>query len=250
MILLETWLSQTLSSSLVLAIPIAVLAGLISFASPCILPLLPGYLSYASGLGAAEITDGTGNRRLLVLGTLGFILGFAVVFILTGTLLGGLGAVLLTHERLITTLAGILIIVMGAGFLGWLPMPAQRRPHTARAGALASPLLGLAFGLGWTPCIGPTLSIVLTLALNEGSATRGGLLAFAYAMGLGLPFMAFAVAFTKLAPHLDWLKRHQRNLQRIGGGLLLLVGISMVTGLWTILVAHLRQWASTFGTIL
>lgn len=250
MILLESWLSQSLSSSLLLAIPIAALAGLVSFVSPCILPLLPGYLSYASGLGAAEITTGTGNRRLLILGTLGFVLGFAVVFILTGALLGGLGTILLTHERLITALAGILIVVMGLGFLGWLPMPAQRRPQTARAGAFAAPLLGMAFGLGWTPCIGPTLSIVLTLALNEGSALRGGLLAFVYALGLGLPFIAFALAFTKLAPHLQWLKRHQGTLQRAGGGMLILVGLSMVTGLWTLLVAHLRQWASTFGTIL
>ncbi|MCC2592504.1 cytochrome c biogenesis protein CcdA [Tessaracoccus sp. OS52] len=233
-----------------LAIPVAMLAGIISFASPCILPLLPGYLSYASGLGAAEITEGTGNRRLLVLGTVGFVLGFALVFVLTGAALGGLGAVLLTHERLITIIAGILIIVMGLGFVGWLPLPAQRRPRTPRAGALASPLLGIAFGLGWTPCIGPTLSVVLTLALSEGSAARGGLLAFAYALGLGLPFLAFAMAFTKLAGHLEWLKRHQRILQRVGGGLLVGVGLAMVTGLWTILVAYLRQWASAFETIL
>ena len=250
MIPLESWVSQAMSSSLLLGIPVAMLAGVISFASPCVLPLLPGYLSFASGLGAHEITQGTGNRRLLLLGTLGFVLGFAVVFVLTGARLGGLGAVLLTYERIITITAGILIILMGLGFLGWIPLPAQRRPQTARAGALASPLLGIAFGLGWTPCIGPTLSVVLTLALNEGSAARGGLLAFCYAIGLGLPFLAFAASFTTFVPHFEWLKRHQRALQRAGGGLLIVVGISMVTGLWAILVAYLRQWASTFGTIL
>src|SRR5690606_38146841 len=107
------------------------------FASPCVLPLLPGYLSYASGLGASEITRGTGNRRLLVLGTLGFVLGFAAVFVVTGALLGGIGATLLARERLITVLAGVLIIVMGLGFIGWLPMPRQWRPQAPRDGALA-----------------------------------------------------------------------------------------------------------------
>ena len=250
MILLESWVSDALSSSLLLAIPVALLAGLVSFVSPCVLPLLPGYLSYASGLGASEISEGTGNRRLLVLGTAGFVLGFAVVFVLTGAFIGGLGGVLLANQRLITLIAGLLIIVMGLGFIGWLPMPAQWRPKAPRMGAAASPLLGIAFGLGWTPCIGPTLSVVLTLALTEGSAARGGFLAFVYAIGLGLPFLAFAVAFTKLNKHFEWLKRNQRRLTVAGGILLVAVGLAMVSGLWDIVVGYLRQWASSFGTIL
>lgn len=250
MILLESWVGQALSSSLLLAVPVAMLAGLISFASPCILPLLPGYLSYASGLGASEIASGTGNRRLLIGGTVGFIMGFAAVFVVTGAVIGGLGSVLLAHEQQITFFAGILIVVMGLGFLGWLPMPRQWRPAAPRAGAIASPLLGLAFGLGWTPCIGPALSVVLTLALTEGSAARGGILAFAYALGLGLPFLAFAIAFTRLSGQLEWLHRHQRGLQLIGGVLLVVVGVSMIVGWWGILVAWLRQWAASFGTIL
>lgn len=250
MILLESWISQSLSSSLLLAIPVALLAGLVSFASPCVLPLLPGYLSYASGLGASDIAEGSGSRRLLVGGTVGFVLGFATVFVATGAVVGGVGSVLLAHEQLVTLIAGIGITIMGLMFLGWLPMPREWRPKAPRAGAWASPLLGLAFGLGWTPCIGPALSVVLTLALTEGSIGRGAVLAFAYAIGLGLPFLAFALAFTKMNRHLNWLQRRQRGLQLIGAVLLLVVGLAMITGLWGLLVGVLRQWAASFGTVL
>ncbi len=251
MILLESWITSALGSSMLLAVPVAVLAGVVSFASPCVLPLLPGYLSYASGLGAAQIREGTGNRRALIFGTLGFVLGFAAVFVLTGALFGGLGGFLLEHTRIITIIAGLFIVVLGAAFIGWLPMPPQVRLSMApRMGVAASPLLGMAFGLGWTPCIGPTLSVVLTLALSEGSAGRGATLAFFYALGLGLPFLAFAAAFTRLSPHLGWLMRQQRPLQILGGVLLLVVGLSMVTGLWDLAMGQLRNWVSTFGTIL
>lgn len=251
MILLESWTAEALTSSMLIAIPVAMLAGVVSFASPCVLPLLPGYLSYASGLGASQIAEGTGSRKLLVGGTLGFVLGFSVVFVLTGAVLGGVGAALMSNSRLITVILGIVIVILGAGFAGWLPVPSGWRPATApKLGVWASPLLGMVFGLGWTPCIGPALSVVLTLALNEGSATRGGLLAFAYAIGLGLPFLAFAAAFTALAPKLDWLRRHQQGLQRVGGVTMMAVGIAMIVGWWDLLVGVLRQWAANFGTIL
>ncbi|NLE98595.1 MAG: cytochrome c biogenesis protein CcdA, partial [Propionibacterium sp.] len=206
MILLEAWVSSALTSSMLLAIPVAMLAGLVSFASPCVLPLLPGYLSYASGLGANQIATGEGNRRALLFGTIGFVLGFSIVFVLTGALVGGVGSLLITSQRTITVIIGIVIIVLGVMFMGWLPMPNMWRPqYTPRVGVLASPVLGVVFGLTFTPCIGPALSVVLSMAFNEGSVARGGILAFAYALGLGIPFIIFALAFTALAPRLDWL---------------------------------------------
>ena len=249
--LLESWAGDALTSSMLVAVPVAMLAGIVSFASPCVLPLLPGYFSYASGLGSAEIADGTGSRRLLLGGTLGFVLGFSLVFVFTGAVIGGLGAVLLTNARIITVILGVVIIALGAAFAGWIPMPSSWRPGVApRLGVWASPLLGMVFGLGWTPCIGPALSVVLTLALNEGSAVRGGVLAFAYALGIGIPLIVLAIAFTAFAPRLDWLRRHQRGIQRIGGIAMILVGLAMVTGLWDSLMEVLRQWAAEFGTIL
>lgn len=251
MILLESWVTTALTSSMLLAIPVALLAGVVSFLSPCVLPLLPGYLSYASGVGAADLSAGEGNKRSLLFGTIGFVLGFSLVFVATGALVGSLGALLIEHQRMITVIVGILIILMGVAFMGWLPVPNGWRPqYTPRMGVLASPILGIVFGLTFTPCIGPALSVVLSLAFNEGSAMRGGVLSFVYALGLGLPFIIFALAFTKLAPKLDWLKRHQVLLQRMGGGLMILVGLMMVIGWWDVLMDIVRQWAANFGTIL
>ena len=251
MIPLETWVAAALTSSMLMAIPVAVLAGIVSFASPCVLPLLPGYLSYASGLGTTQITHGAGNRRPLVLGTLGFILGFSAVFVATGALVGGVGSLLIAQQRMITMIVGVLIIILGVMFMGWVPTPRIWRPqYTPRAGVLASPVLGVVFGLTFTPCIGPALSVVLSLAFNEGSMSRGGVLAFAYALGLGIPFLLFAVAFTALAPRLDWLKRHQDALQRLGGLIMIAVGIAMLVGWWDLLMAVVRQWAADFTTIL
>ncbi len=250
MIPLAGWVSDALTSSMLLAIPVALLAGLVSFASPCVLPLLPGYLSYASGIGAEQIRAGRGRRRPLVIGTLGFVLGFSCVFVATGALAGGIGGFLLQYQRVITIVAGILIIALGAAFLGWLPTPSFGARAAAPVGVAASPLLGIVFGLTFTPCIGPALSVVLTLAFTEGSVGRGAVLAFVYALGLGLPFLAFAVAFTHLAPRLAWLQRHQRGLQRAGGALMLVVGLMMLVGWWDALMDVLRQWAAGFGTVL
>lgn len=251
MLLLEGWLSNAMQSSLLLAVPLALIAGVVSFASPCVLPLLPGYLSYASGLGATQIMSGKAERRPLVLGTLGFVLGFGAVFVVTGAIFGTVGAALLRHADAIMIGSGILIMILGAAFLGWLPMPTAARPKfSRRLGVATSPLLGIAFGLGWTPCIGPTLSIVLTMALNEGKPGAGAFLAFVYALGLGLPFLAFALAFGKLSGHLEWLQKHTRGIQIFGGVLMMAVGLAMVTGLWSLFIAEMRQWASAFGTVL
>lgn len=251
MIFLETWVASALTSSMLLALPVALLAGLLSFASPCVLPLLPGYLSYASGLGANQISSGQGDRRPLVIGTAGFILGFSLVFVFTGAVVGGLGALLIEHQRIITFVVGLVIIVLGCMFMGVLPMPSAWRPsYTPRAGVAMSPVLGIVFGLTFTPCIGPALSVVLSLAFTEGSVMRGGILAFVYALGLGLPFLLFAVAFSLFAPRLGWLRRNQRILQRIGGAVMIAVGIAMVIGLWDWMMAWMRQWVANFGTIL
>jgi cytochrome c-type biogenesis protein len=242
------WVRHAMGGSLLVALPVAVLAGLASFFSPCVVPLVPGYLSYATGIGAADIIDGKASRRRMLLGTSLFVAGIAAVFVTTGAAFGGLGAALLTHQRLISIIAGVLAIVMGLAFAGALELfTRDLRPTWApKAGLAAAPVLGLAFALGWTPCIGPALTVVLTLSLNEGSAVRGALLALAYSLGLGLPFVVLGVAFVRFAGALAWVRTHQRAVMRAGGVLMIIVGIALVTGWWDTWMAGLRQWAAGF----
>ncbi|HYP44878.1 MAG TPA: cytochrome c biogenesis protein CcdA [Propionibacteriaceae bacterium] len=235
-----------------LAIPVALLAGLVSFFSPCVVPLLPGYLSYATGLGAAEVIEGGGRRSRMLAGTSLFVLGFAAVFVATGVVAGSLGRALLEHRELISRVLGVVVIVLGLMFAGVFRF-GQRdlRIHRVPAvGVAAAPLLGLLFALGWTPCISPTLSVVVNLGLNEGSALRGGLLGFAYALGLGLPFVLAGLAFTKMAGAVSVLRRHQLAVMRFGGLLMVAVGLLLVTGYWELLTGGLRQWLSTFETVI
>lgn len=249
MIPLDGWVSDAVGGSVLLALPVAFAAGVVSFFSPCVLPLLPGYLSYATGLGVAELREGRRHRRVLA-GTLLFVLGFAVVFIASGALFGGLGTLLAAYSRPLTIAIGVVAVVLGLMFADLLPFGRRTiKPAVVpRMGVAAAPLLGVVFALGWTPCIGPALSVVLSLALNEATAVRGAVLALAYALGLGLPFVIAGLAFSRTARGLAFVKRHQRGLQRVGGLLLAGVGALLVTGLWDVVMGVLRRWASSWGT--
>lgn len=247
------WARQAVGGSMLLAIPVSMLAGLISFFSPCVLPLLPGYLSFATGLGASEITGGAGRRRGRVLaGTLLFVAGFALVFVSSGALLGSLGGALLAWSRPITIGIGVLAVALGFVFAGWVPFANRtvRLNAVPKMGLAAAPLLGIVFGLGWTPCIGPALSVVLTLAINEGTATRGAILALFYALGLGLPFVVAGLAFSRMAGTIGWVKRHHRGIQVLGGLMMIAVGVLLITGWWDVLMGVVRQWAASVGTII
>ncbi|MBT2231832.1 cytochrome c biogenesis CcdA family protein [Nonomuraea sp. NEAU-A123] len=234
------------SGSLLLAVPIAVLAGLVSFLSPCVLPLVPGYLSYVTGMSEDP------KRGRLVLGTVLFVAGFGLVFVLSGALFGGLGSVMLGNAEKITRVLGVLTILLGLAFLGVLPgLMRDVRIHKLPAAGLAgAPLLGVVFGLGWTPCIGPTLAVVLALGLNEGSAARGALLAVAYALGLGLPFVAAALAYSKALRTFRAIRKHSRLITRIGGGMMVAVGILLVTGLWGEMIATMQGLIGAFRPVI
>jgi cytochrome c-type biogenesis protein len=246
------WFSSTvLQGSLLLAVPVALVAGAVSFFSPCVVPLLPGYVSYMTGLSGADLEAPRGNRGKLLLGSVLFVLGFTVVFLTYGMVFGALGSWFAAYQDTITRVMGVVTIVLGLAFLGWVPL-LQRdvRVHRVPAvGVAAAPLLGVLFGLGWTPCIGPTLSAVLSLSLTEGSATRGTLLALVYSLGLGLPFVAAALAFRRMIGAVSWVRRHQAWVTRAGGVMLVVVGLLLVTGAWELIIADMRGWVSGFRTV-
>ncbi|WP_417373402.1 cytochrome c biogenesis CcdA family protein [Glutamicibacter protophormiae] len=232
-----------LDGSLLLAAPVALLAGLVSFLSPCVLPLVPGYLGYVTGLTGADLKD---HRRGRVLaGVLMFVLGFSVVFIAAGVLFSQATAWLRFNGGWVTQILGLVVIFMGVVFMGGFSfMQRDRKIHRKPpAGLWGAPVLGLTFGLGWAPCIGPTLSAVLIMSTGvDANVGRGTLLTLFYCLGLGLPFILIALGLQRGMQALNFFRRHQLLIMRLGGGLLILLGLVMVTGLWGTWVTELQNW--------
>jgi len=240
----DFFVEQIMSGFLITALPVAFIAGVISFLSPCILPLVPGYLSFAAGFSA--------SRGKVFLGSVLFVLGFSVVFVSFGAIFGGLGNQLVANEGLISIILGVITIFLGFVFLGKFPFAPTFRPTMKTTGGLiGAPILGFLFGVGWTPCIGPALAAVQTLAFQESSAARGAILSVGYCFGLGLPFIASGVFLDrseKLRKYLvkrGDLKRGDL-ITKIGGIFLIVLGLLQVTGLWGQLMNSMRSLISDF----
>ncbi|NJP49124.1 cytochrome c biogenesis protein CcdA [Streptomyces sp. SBST2-5] len=239
--------TTVLNGALLVALPIAVLAGLVSFFSPCVLPLVPGYLSYVTGVSGTDLAEA--RRGRMVMGASLFVLGFTAVFVSSGALFGYFGDTLQEQKAVLSKILGAFMILMGVFFMGLMPWFTQRefrfhkRPATGLVGA---PVLGALFGIGWTPCIGPTLSSVLTLSAQQESAGRGALLTVAYCLGLGVPFVLTAVAFRKALGAFAWVKRHYVWVMRIGGSMMIVTGVLLLTGAWDSLVAQMQTWSNGF----
>ncbi|KOV70820.1 cytochrome C biogenesis protein ResC [Streptomyces sp. MMG1121] len=246
--LAATGQNQTvLNGALLIALPVALLGGLVSFFSPCVLPLVPGYLSYVTGVAGTDL--GEARRGRMVGGAALFVLGFSAVFVSSGALFGYFGSNLQEYQDTLSKVLGIVMIVMGVFFMGLMPWLTQREFRFHRrptAGLLGAPVLGALFGIGWTPCIGPTLASVNLLSMNQSSAGRGSVLMIAYCVGLGVPFVLAAVAFRKALGAFAWVKRHYVWVMRIGGTMMIVTGVLLLTGAWNSLVQQMQTWSNGF----
>ncbi len=272
------------SGPLVLAVPVAAAAGAVSFLSPCCLPLVPGYVSYITGMSGADLQQRTARGRVGTLVAAGapgsadaldasgagtpavqltargrtlagaalFVLGFAALFATYGALFGGLGATLSAHQRGLTQVLGAITIVLGLLFMGaferfWVAGAVVRPNFRPRVGLVGAPLLGVMFGLGWTPCIGPTLTAVMSMSVTTGTAAKGAFLAFVYALGLGIPFLIAAFAVQRGMRAFGFARRHARLIMQAGGAMLVIVGVLQVTGVWADAIGSLQHWISGYS---
>ncbi|MEV8311842.1 cytochrome c biogenesis protein CcdA [Streptomyces flavidovirens] len=236
-----------ISGALLLALPISILAGLVSFFSPCVLPLVPGYLSYVTGITGTDLAQA--RRGRMVAGASLFVVGFTAVFVSGGALFGYFGSTLQEHREFLTTTLGVLMVLLGLFFMGFMPWLTQREIRFHKrpvSGLMGAPLLGALFGIGWTPCLGPTLSSVTFLAANEASAGRGALLTVAYCLGLGAPFVLTAMAFRKALGAFAWIKLRYVWVMRIGGGMMIATGLLLLTGIWASVIQYMQVWSQDF----
>ncbi|MEN9412643.1 MAG: hypothetical protein RIQ92_1080 [Actinomycetota bacterium] len=234
---------QLSGGTLIAALPIAIFAGLISFLSPCVLPLVPGYVAYATGYST--------TRGKVFLGSLLFVLGFTALFASYGLAFGGLGSLISTHEEIITFVLGLITIAMGGIFLGLFPFAPTLQPKISTTGGIAgAPLLGVMFGIGWTPCIGPALATVQTLAFTESSAVRGAILSIGYGIGLGIPFILSSLYLDRSQRLRAFFLRRGSLISKIGGVALIIIGLMQVTGVWADFMIDLRSLISEFAPVI
>lgn len=239
----DFFVEQLFSGFLLTAFPLALLAGLFSFASPCVLPLVPGYLAFAAGF--------SNSRGKVLLGSTLFVLGFSALFISYGALFGELGSRVATNEESITRALGVFTIVMGVIFLGAFPLMPTIKPKISTSGGLiGAPILGFLFGVGWTPCIGPALASVQALAFQESSALRGAVLSLGYCIGLGLPFIATGLFLDKSQPIRKFLVKRGGIIAKTGGAILILIGLLQLFGIWADLMISLRSLISDFNPVI